>query len=88
MTKCNAELLDFPRVKSREIQVNFLGGHVTSDGGTLLIGQADRHLKLTEMVSSVLVDNRYQSKVKHSQKSLLRQRLSSCRCAPSNSGKI
>lgn len=75
MTKCNTELFEFPRVKGRKVQVNFSGGHVTSDGGTLLIGQADRHLKLTEMVSSVLADTRDQSKVKHSQISLLRQRL-------------
>ena len=48
MTKCNAELFEFPQVKGRKVQVNFSGGHVTSDGGTLLIGQADRRLKLTE----------------------------------------
>ena len=37
MTECNSELFKFPRVKGRKVQVNFSGGHVTSNGGMLLI---------------------------------------------------
>ncbi len=75
MTECSSELFEFPRVKGKKVQVNFTGGHVTSDGGTLLISQVDQKLKLTEMVSSIISDSRDQSKIKHSKKSLLRQRL-------------
>ena len=49
MTKCKSELFEFPRVKGRKVEVNFSGGHVTSDGGTLLVSQADRLIKSTEL---------------------------------------
>jgi len=41
MTECNQTELKFSALKERKVRVNFHGGEVTSDGGVLLLRQAD-----------------------------------------------
>jgi hypothetical protein len=65
----------FPACKSRQLHVDFQGGEVTSDGGALLLRQADRKLKLTEEVVSILRDGRRQASCDHDLLRLLRQRI-------------
>ena len=38
----------FPPVKRRQVEVNFQGGDVTSNGGALLLRQADRYPGLNQ----------------------------------------
>lgn len=66
--------MDFPRVKRRKVEVNFEGGEITSDGGTLLLRQIDRQIGLTKALDAVLIDPRMQAKCDRSQLSMLRQR--------------
>ncbi len=50
MTGCTQTTRSFPPVKRRQVEVNFQGGDVTSNGGVLL-RQADRYLGLSVAVA-------------------------------------
>lgn len=75
MTKCYQRTFEFPRVNRRVVEANFDGGDITSDGGVLLLRQADRLLGLSEAIAAVFSDRRRQASCDHELKSLLRQRL-------------
>ena len=75
MTECNQAAFDFPPVKRRRVQAEFSGGEVTSDGGVMLLRQADRCTGLMEAVDRVIADPRDPKLITHSQLSLLRQRV-------------
>ena len=75
MAKSNVGTVTFPRVFGRKVEVDFNGGHISSDGGVVLLGQIDRELGLTTAVSRVFPDHRYQPFVDHPLLHLLRQRV-------------
>jgi hypothetical protein len=75
MTVCSTSSDLFPACKSRKVQVDFNGGDVTSDGGALLLRQADRRLGLSRAISRLLEDPRRQKSVQHTLPALLRQRV-------------
>jgi len=75
MTECTQVSFDFPPVKRRRIEAQFSGGDITSDGGLLLLRQADRRLGLLEAVNARLPDPRDGRYVRHDQLTLLRQRV-------------
>lgn len=75
MTNCTLPGLSFPSVKKRKVHAEFSGGHITSDGGVLLLRQADRLSGLTKALGEILNDNREPGKVRHSLLSMLRQRV-------------
>jgi hypothetical protein len=67
--------LEFPGVKRRKVQASFTGGEVTSDGGVLVVRQADKKLSLTKAVAGALEDRRRKKSCTHTLLSLLRQRI-------------
>jgi len=75
MTDCTQELFQFPRFDRRKIEGSFTGGDVSSDGGVLLLRQADRRLGLTAALDRVLPDPRNPHYIIHDQVALLRQRV-------------
>ena len=75
MTECSIQPDLFPTCKSRKIHASFDGGCVTSDGGSLLLRQADRRVALTQKLSNLLEDPRRQASCDHSLRDLLRQRI-------------
>ena len=74
MTNCTQESFEFPRINRRTVEANFQDGDITSDGGVLLLRQADRLLGLTAAVALALKDPRRQASCDHDLVSLLRQR--------------
>ena len=80
MTKCNSDLLSFSRLQGRDVRANFKGGNITSDAGSLLLREIDRHLNLTEQIAGVLPDERNQSQITHSLLSMIRQRVYGLAC--------
>jgi hypothetical protein len=44
MTNCTKELFKYPAFDRRKIEVSFTGGDVSSDGGVMLLRQADKRL--------------------------------------------
>ena len=75
MTNCTREILSFPALNRRNIEAEFSGGDITSDGGVLLLRQIDKQLGLMEAINHILHDPREQDQVIHSQLSLLKQRV-------------
>ena len=75
MTDCNPEFVRFPRCKVREVEARFAGGAITSNGGAVLLRQADLMLGLTEQAARVLHDPRRKASCRHSARSMLRQRV-------------
>ncbi len=75
MTNRNRDQLGFPGCKGRRVEADFSGGNVTSDGGLLLLRQADRRLGLTASIARLLSDPRRQASCEHTVLSMLRQRV-------------
>ena len=75
MTEFTQESFGFPACRRRRVEARFDGGDITSDGGALLLRQADRRVGLSEAVARVLDDPRRRASCAHSLLSLVRQRL-------------
>ena len=75
MTECTQESFAFPACKRRQVEARFDGGDITSDGGVLLLRQADRALGLSEAVARALGDPRRRASCTHDLPSVVRQRL-------------
>jgi hypothetical protein len=75
VTNCTQQSFGFPACKRRSIEVNFEGGDITSDGGVLLLRQADHRLGLCAAVAAALEDPRRQASCVHDGLSLLQQRV-------------
>ena len=75
MTKCYQRSYEFPRVNRRIVEASFDGGDITSDGGVLLLRQADRLTGLSDSIARALSDPRRQASCDHDVPGLVRQRL-------------
>ena len=74
-TECNPGLFEFAAVAGRAVVGDFGGGSITSDAGGLLLGQADRVIKLTERFAGCFRDSRCQELIEHEVKTLIGQRV-------------
>ena len=75
MPNCTQKDFGFPSFDRRKIEANFEGGHVSSDGGVLLLREADRRLGLLQALDAALPDPRDPLYITHRQVDLLRQRV-------------
>ena len=75
MPKCTSKTTPFPRIKRQQIEAEFSGGDISSDGGVLLLTQADNRLNLIGRLAANISDDRDQNRVKHTVESMLRQRV-------------
>lgn len=75
MTDCTQLSFELPGLCGRKIEGNFEGGHLSSDGGLVLLRQVDRFMGLTKEFAKRLPDRRDPDKIEHSLESLLRQRI-------------
>jgi len=75
MTDCRQGILDFPSFDGRRIEANFEGGDISSDGGVMLLHQADRWLGLCGALDRAIEDPRDPAMITHRQVDLLRQRI-------------
>ena len=66
MTDCNPHSIAFPHCKGRLVEASFSGGAITSDGGAVLLRQADRMLGLTDRAAQALTDTRRKASCRHS----------------------
>jgi len=75
MPKCTADGMGFGRLGRREIEANFQGGAISSDGGLMLVRQVDRKIGLSTAVAAALADPRDPERITHSLRDLVAQRL-------------
>lgn len=74
-TQCSQEELDFGSSGGRKLVGAFDGGAITSNGGAVLLGAADRAIRLTERLARCFTDLRLADAVTHAVADLLRQRI-------------
>jgi Transposase DDE domain group 1 len=74
-TECSAELFEFAPVAGRKVVSGFDGGSITSDGGALLLGAADRELGVIGRFANCFRDVRRQELIEHEVKTLVGQRV-------------
>ena len=70
----------FPAVQRKKITAAFDGGRITSDGGVMLLAQAERRLGLAERLAQVIPDRRDQDRVTHLLPDILRARIFAIAC--------
>jgi hypothetical protein len=74
-TECIPMLFEFPAVEARQVVASFDGGAITTDAGALLLGQADRAIRLTERFAGCFADARTAGLVEHQVDTLVMQRV-------------
>ena len=62
MAICNTANIPFSSCKGRKVEMNFDGGHITSNSGALLLKEVDELLDLTNRVSKGIHDPRQQKR--------------------------
>ena len=65
----------FPAVERKKVTAAFDGGRLSSDGGVMLLSQAERRLGLAERLAAVIPDERDASRVTHRLPDILRARI-------------
>jgi hypothetical protein len=74
-TECSAERFSFARVEKRRVEAGFDGGRISSDAGGLLLGSADRALRLVERFAGCFADSRRSELIEHEVATLVGQRV-------------
>jgi hypothetical protein len=67
--------LEFQGLGRRKVQAAFDGGHISSDGGALLLRELDTRLQITQRLAACFADHRHPDLIEHSVLELLRQRI-------------
>ena len=75
MPKCTDGTVELGRVGRRVVEANFEGGDLSSDGGLLLLRRADERIGLSRAAAAVLSDPRDPTRITHSLRDLLAQRI-------------
>ena len=70
-----SQTLLFPELTTKLLTVNFAGGHVSSDGGGVLLAQVDRSYGYLRRFAACFQDYRDPDLVEHDLEELLRQRV-------------
>lgn len=80
MPNCTAARMSFGRVGRCQIEANFDGGALSSDGGLMLLRQVDRRIGLSKSVANALHDPRNPEMIDHPMRDLVAQRLYALCC--------
>src|SRR6266480_196354 len=80
MSNDNLLPFSFPAVQRKKITAAFDGGRITSDGGVMLLAQAERHLGIADRLARVIPDRRDQDQVTHLLPDILRARIFAIAC--------
>ena len=74
-TVCNQQSFAFQALGGRRVEADFSGGHLSSDGGSLLLREMDRRARLCEQLAGCFTDFRDAQFVEHELPVMLRQRI-------------
>src|SRR3954467_12284537 len=80
MTNDNLLPFCFPAVDRKKITAAFDGGRIRSDGGVMLLAQAERRLGIADQLARVIPDERDASRVIHLLPDILRSRIFAIAC--------
>ncbi len=79
-TQCNSQSIRWTRSGRREVISAFDGGHVSSDGGVLLLREVAERSKFFEKVASCFADHRDPRRIQHTVANLVAQRVLGIAC--------
>jgi hypothetical protein len=71
---------DLPAVRRKKLTAGFDGGHLSSDGGLLLLREAERKLGIANRLAGAIRDRRDQSRIDHELPELLKTRIFAIAC--------
>ena len=74
-TECTPVQMEFQGLGRRKVQAAFDGGHISSDGGALLLRETDLRFDLCGRFAQCFTDYRHQELVEHKLPALIRQRV-------------
>ncbi len=74
-TECTRVQLEFQGLGRRKILGAFDGGHISSDGGAVLLREVDARFGITQRLASCFTDHRSPELIEHSVLELVRQRV-------------
>jgi len=75
MTECSQKAFSFAAHFSRRVEAGFTAGHVSSEGGGLLLREVDRRIKLLPRLETCFRDGRNPELVEHKLGEMLSQRI-------------
>jgi hypothetical protein len=75
MTECTQDSFEFEAHFSRQVTASFDGGTLTTDGGALLLRQADKRIGLLKRLAGCFTDCRRADRVEHPLGEMLAQRI-------------
>ena len=76
----SAVTFSFPAASRKKVTAAFDGGRITSDGGVLLLAQAEREMRICEQLSACIADPRDPCRIVHSAADILRARVLAIAC--------
>jgi hypothetical protein len=80
MTDVTSSPFGFAAVQRKKVTAAFDGGRLTSDGGVLLVAQAEREMRICEQLAGCIADHRDPSRVVHALDDILRARVLAITC--------
>jgi hypothetical protein len=80
MNDDTANSFRFPAVRGRKVTAAFDGGRLTSDGGVLLLAQAERAMGICRQLAACIADPRDPGRVVHQLDDILRARILAIAC--------
>ena len=75
-----SQTLSFANISGKMIEADFDGGTTTSDGGALLLRQAEARTGIVDRIVAAMSDRRHQSYIDHTYTDLIRQRVFQIAC--------
>jgi len=73
-------LFALPSVRRKKLTVDFAGGHQSSDGGLLLLREAERKLGVCRRLAEAMPDRRDPDRVRHAMFEMVMARASAIAC--------
>jgi Transposase DDE domain group 1 len=70
----------FPAVERKKVTAAFDGGRISSDGGVMLLAQAERRLGIADQLARVIPDHRDADRITHLLPDILRARIFAIAC--------
>src|SRR5262245_4460874 len=80
MTEATLLPFDLPAVHRKKLTVDFAGGNQSSDGGLLLLREAERKLGVCQRLAEAMPDRRDQSRIRHEMTELVMARAAAITC--------
>ena len=74
-TQCSSEQLVFHSMGRRDVIARFDGGQISSDGGSLLLGEVEQRTGILRRLSETFTDHRDPERIEHSVAELVAQRV-------------